>query len=126
MKIIRQLGFFACLMVSVAGMAQTLTIEQFIEIEQAALALNVQRMQMDLIARQNGQLEDGSLQSVETLYQSYGVTVSDMLRFKKYHQNEIDAWYEQHNDDAEERDNLLTVMDSLSVQLEALATGAQP
>lgn len=126
MKTIRQLGLWACLMVSVAGFAQTLTIEQYIDIEHAALALNAQRMQMDLFARQNGQMEDGSLQSVEALYQSHGVTVRDVLRFQKYHQKEIDEWYAQHHDDAEERDNLLSVMDTLADQLEALVDSAQP
>lgn len=126
MKIVRQLGLWACLMVSALGFAQTLTIEQYIEIEHAALALNAQRMQMDLIARQNGQIQDGSLQSVEALYQGYGVTVRDILRFQKYHQKDIDNWYEQHPEYAQERDNLLSVMDTLSVQLEALVNGSQP
>lgn len=109
-----------------SALPQTLSTEKYVEIELSALNLNVQRMQLNLFARQNGQLEDGSLQSVEELYQSYGVTVSKVLKFKKYHQHEIDAWYEQHTDDADVRSNLLSAMDQLADQLEALATGSQP
>lgn len=110
-----QHSVLALLLASSVALASDLTPEQYIEVEIKVRTATLEQLKEKVSGEESG---TDYIDWVRSIYQLYGVTSGNHLRYGNKHQKQIDKWLSDNQEKQDELDQLQKEFNQLIAQAE--------